>query len=273
MKFSVSICVYGKDNPEHFTKALDSLFLQSRKPDEIVLAVDGPITEEIESVIKNYITYPSFKVVRFSENKGHGEARRLSISNCTNSLIAIMDSDDIALSDRFEKQLKVFELNPDIDVCGGQIEEFIDHEGNFIGKRVVPEVDEDIKKYLKSRCPFNQQTVMFKKEIYDKAGGYLDWYMDEDYYLWARMHLIGAKFYNLPDTLVKARVSADSYKRRGGLKYFKSEKNLQKFLYKNRIISSFKYFSNVFKRFVVQVIMPSGVRSFVFKKFARKKVK
>ena len=273
MKFSVSICVYEKDNPEHFSKALDSLFLQTRKPDEIVLAVDGPIGEELENVIKKYDTYTCFKVVRQPENKGHGIARRLSIENCTYPLIAIMDSDDVALLDRFEKQINIFKSSSEVDVCGGQIEEFIENEDNIIGKRVVPESDREIKKYLKSRCPFNQQTVMFKKDIYTKAGGYVDWYMDEDYYLWARMYLAGAKFCNLPDTLVKARINADSYKRRGGVKYFRSEKRLQKFLRKNGIISYFKYFTNVLKRFVVQVLMPSKVRSFVFIKFAREKVK
>ena len=118
MKFSVSICVYGGDTPERFSKALNSLFLQTKKPDEIVLAVDGKISEELEKVIKNYETHPYFKVVRLPENKGHGEARILSISNCSHPLIAIMDSDDIASIDRFEKQIAVFESNPVIATDG-----------------------------------------------------------------------------------------------------------------------------------------------------------
>ena len=271
MKFSVSLCVYGGDDPIYFERALDSVFLQSRKPDEVVLAVDGPISNEHEKVIEKYNTYPIFKVVRLEENKGHGEARRLTVSNCTMPIVAIMDSDDIALPDRFEKQIAIFEKDQDIDLCGGQIEEFIGDESNIIDKRSVPEKEEDIVKYMKYRCPFNQQTVAFKREMYDKAGGYLDWHLEEDYYLWVRMYLCGAKFINLPDTLVLVRMSADSYKRRGGWKYYKSEKSFQKYLLKHGIISRWQYMCNVFKRFVVQVLMPGRVRSFVFKKFAREK--
>lgn len=271
MKFSVAICVYGGDNPAYFDRALDSVFLQSRKADEVVLVIDGKISDKHEEVIKKYDTYPNFKTIRLDENKGHGIARGVSVQNCTHSIIAIMDSDDIALPDRFEKQIAVFEKNEDISVCGGQIEEFIE-EDNIIGKREVPLFDKDIKEYLKSRCPFNQQTVAFKKDIYEKAGGYIDWYMEEDYYLWVRMSEVGGYFYNLPDTLVKARMSADSYKRRGGWKYFSSEKKLQKYMLEKGIITRFKYFTNVTKRFIVQVLMPSGIRSWVFKKFARKKV-
>ena len=58
---------------------------------------------------------PVFKVVRLPENVGHGNARRASLENASNELIALMDADDISAPDRFEKQLKVFEENPDIN--------------------------------------------------------------------------------------------------------------------------------------------------------------
>ena len=115
-------------------------------------------------------------------------------------------------------------------------------------------------------------TVMFKKSSVDAVGGFIDWYCDEDYYLWIRMALAGMRFANVADTLVSVRVGEDMYKRRGGWKYFKSEAKLQKFMRKNKVISFSTYTVNVTKRLIVQVLLPNRLRGWVFKKFAREKV-
>ncbi len=272
--FSVSMCVYGGDNPVFFDVALQSVINQTVKPYEIVLVVDGPIPDEIESVIEKYRIYLSeisicFHVIYLEKNMGHGEARRIGFENCCCSLIALMDADDISLPYRFEKQLHVFKNNPEISIVGGIIQEFIDTPNNPVAKRVVPENDVDIKQYMKKRCPMNQMTVMFRKEAVQEAGGYLDWYCDEDYYLWIRLALADKKFANLSDILVDVRVGADMYQRRGGWKYYKSEKTLQKLMLDKRMIGVFRYFINVSERFILQVLMPNWLRGFVFRKLAR----
>lgn len=272
MKFSVSICVYSGDDPVHFKDALNSVYNQTLTPSEVVLVVDGPIGEDLNGVIEEFSMKSDFRVLRLAENRGHGEARRLSVADCKYPLVAIMDADDIAEPTRFEQTIREFHADDTLDVCGGQIEEFNGDITNIVGQRRVPEDDKDIKEYLKSRCPFNQQTVIFKKDAYDKAGGYLDWYQEEDYYLWARMMLSGAKFKNLPTTLTKVRVNKDTYKRRGGFKYYRSEKQFQKYLLKNGIITRFRYLRNVIKRFIIQILMPSSVRNWAFRKFAREKI-
>ncbi len=113
-------------------------------------------------------------------------------------------------------------------------------------------------------------TVMFKKEAYDKAGGYVDWYCDEDYYLWLRMYLAGCIFANTGTTLVNARVGSDMYQRRGGWKYFKSEAKLQKYMWHKSIISFPLMCYNILGRFVIQILMPNRLRGFVFQKLFRK---
>ena len=252
MQFSVSMCVYGKDNPEWFDKAVQSVLDQSVKPSEVVLVVDGPVPNELDDVIKKYECNEIFKVIRFKENQGHGNARRASVDGCTNDLIALMDADDISLPERFEKQLKVFE-NTEADIVGGDISEFIEEEQNVVAYRRLPVTDSELRQYIKHRCPFNQMTVMFKKDIYLKAGGYVDWYCDEDYYLWLRMMKSGAVFANTGDVLVNVRVGKEMYKRRGGMKYFKSEAKLQKYMLDNKIIGFGTYLVNVTKRLIVQV--------------------
>lgn len=270
--FSVAISVYKNDNPIYFDRALESITdQQTIKPNEIVLVVDGPVSEEIDSVIEKYTKKTNLKVIRLETNGGLGNALKIATENCSSELIARMDSDDVAVSDRFEQQLCFFGQNPNIDIVGGNISEFIDNEENIVGYRIVPTSDAEIKKYLKKRCPLNHVSVMFKKSALEKAGGYLEWHCNEDYYLWVRMFLEGAVFLNTGTTLVNVRVGKEMYSRRGGRKYFKSEKKLQKYMLDQKVINRFTYISNVSKRFIVQCLLPNSLRGFVFRKMARNK--
>ncbi len=268
--FSVSICVYGGDNSAYFDIAMQSIFNQTLKPDEVVLVVDGPVGDDINDVISKYQS-EILKVIRLEKNVGHGDARRIGLENCTYELVALMDADDICEENRFQKQMEAFSKNSQISIVGGQITEFIDDTSNIVGKRTVPLNDGEIKQYMKKRCPMNQMTVMFKKYDIQKVGGYIDWYCDEDYYLWIRMALANLKFANVPDVLVNVRVGNEMYQRRGGLKYFKSEAKLQKFMLDNKIIGLSRYFINVVERLILQVLMPNWLRGIVFKIFAREK--
>ena len=273
IKFSVSMCVYGKDNPKWFRVAVESILDQTCPPNEVVLVVDGPVPDELGTVINEYEKNPVFKVIRLAENQGHGNARRTGLENCSNELVAIMDSDDISVPERFEQQIKMFESDPSIDIIGGNIAEFVGEIDNFVGKRIVPCSDLEIKDYMKYRCPMNLVTVMFKKSSVYAAGGFIDWFCEEDYYLWLRMYLKKMKFANIPDVLVNVRVGKEMYQRRGGWKYFKSEAKLQKYMFDNKVIKFPTYFINCSKRFVVQVMLPNRIRGWVFKKFARKDTK
>ncbi len=272
LKFSVSICVYGKDNPEWFKMAINSILNQTVKPNEVVLVVDGPVPDTLDLIVQEYENNSIFNVIRLKENQGHGNARRIGLENCSNELVALMDADDISTFDRFEKQLFCFKNDNELAIVGGNITEFIDTPENIVGKRTVPEKDSEIKIYLKKRCPMNQMTVMFRKECVQSVGGYIDWYCDEDYYLWLRMYLAGMKFANVSDNLVNVRVGRDMYQRRGGYRYFKSEVKLQKYMLQNKVIGFGTYILNVTKRLIVQVLLPNKIRGFIFQKFAREKI-
>ena len=269
-KFSVCMSVYHGDNAEFLKESIESLLIQTRMPDEIVLVVDGPVGERINSIVSELEGNELFNVIRLKNNSGHAIARQTGLDAAKHEYIAIMDSDDVAVSDRFEKQITFIDAHPEVDALGGQIKEFIGETSHVVGTRIVPLTDGDIKIYLKSRCPMNLVTVMLKKESVQKAGGYIDWYCEEDYYLWVRMVEQGMKFANLPDNLVNVRVGEEMYQRRGGMRYFKSEARLQKYMYKHGIISLPRYLYNVTGRFAVQVAMPNKVRGFVFQKMFRK---
>lgn len=268
--FSVCMSVYYGDSAVFFKESIDSLLSQKRIPDEIVLVVDGPVGDEINSIVSDLEGNELFNVIRQEKNSGHAIARQTGLDAAKYEYIAIMDSDDIAVPDRFEKQMAYIDAHPEVDALGGQINEFIGEPENVVGTRIVPLEDSEIKSYLKSRCPMNLVTVMLKKEAVQKAGGYIDWYCEEDYYLWVRMVEQGMMFANLPDNLVNVRVGDEMYQRRGGMKYFKSEARLQRYMYKHGIISLPRYLYNVAGRFAVQVAMPNKVRGFVFQKLFRK---
>lgn len=269
--FSVIISIYRNDNPEYVKRAVESISTcQTRCPNEIVLVVDGPIPSALDNVVMEYESNPLFNVVRLPENKGLGNALRIGVERAQYDIIARMDSDDVSASERFEKQITFLDNNPECDVVGGQMTEFIDSEDNIVGTRYVPSADEDIKLYLKSRCPLNHVTVMMRKAAVLGVGNYQDWHYNEDYYLWVRMTLNGCHFANVPDTLVNVRVGKEMYQRRGGWKYFKSEARLQGYMLKHGIISLPRYIYNTAIRFGVQVAIPNKLRGFVFQKFARK---
>ena len=272
-QFSVSMCVYGKDNPKHFDIAVQSILDQTIPPTEVILVVDGPVPDELDLVICKYEVNPLFRTIRLEENQGHGNARRIGLENCNFDLVALMDADDISVSNRFEKQLKIFEKNPSISIVGGLITEFIDDPIDIVAKRTVPSEDSAIKTYMKKRCPLNQVTVMFKKAVVEQAGGYIDWHNEEDYYLWIRLALINAEFFNIVDVLVNVRIGPEMYERRGGWKYFKSEFDLQRFMYEKNIISFRQFFFNVSQRFIIQIILPNSIRGCVYKQFAREKIR
>ena len=270
-KFSVVTSVYKSDNPVFFDRALSSITeLQTVIPDEVVLVVDGPVSDDLNEVIAKYEKkYDIFNVIRLEKNGGLGNALKIAVENTKYELIARMDSDDVSVSTRFEEQLRFFDMYPQIDIVGGNITEFIGEESNIVGSRIVPKSNKDIRENMKVRCAMNHVSVMYKKTAVQSAGGYQDWFWNEDYYLWIRMWLNGAVFANTGTTLVNVRVGEEMYKRRGGKEYFDSEKGLQNYMLKHGMINGKTYIVNIGKRVIVQKILPNRLRAWVFRTFAR----
>lgn len=272
-QFSVITSIYKNDKPEFVRVALDSMLVnQSVKPVEIVLVQDGLVPEELYAVITEYESkYPEvMHVIRLEKNGGLGNALKLGVENAKYDLCARMDSDDICLPDRFEKQLAYLEAHPECDIVGGQMTEFIKSPDNVVGRREVPLTNEEIYEFMKSRCALNHVTVMFRKASVMKVGNYQDWFWNEDYYLWVRMMMSKCVFANIPDVAVNVRSGADQYARRGGKKYFDSEIGIKKLMLREGMITRTEYVINYVERFIIQLMLPNNVRGWVFRTFARK---
>lgn len=107
--FSVAMSVYKKDNAKWFDDALASVTInQTVRPDEVVLVVDGPVPVEIQQVIYKYecILREGMRTIYLKENQGLGKALGTAVNAARNEIIARMDSDDLAVANRFEIQLK-----------------------------------------------------------------------------------------------------------------------------------------------------------------------
>ena len=271
--FSVLMSVYKNDKPEDFRIALESVTTrQTLKPSEVVVVVDGPVLDEINSILAEAANanLDLYKIVRFEQNQGLGIALQKGLEAASNEVVMRMDSDDIAVSDRFEKQMAFMVKHPEVAVCGGQIAEFIDSVDNVVGHRTVPCGNDEIYRYMKSRCAFNHMTVVLRRSMILGAGNYQPLFWNEDFYLWVRLMVAGCKFANLPETLVNVRVGKEMYQRRGGLKYFKSEYFIQDLMRQNGIISWPRFGFNVLVRWCIQVAMPNWLRGFVFQTLFRK---
>ena len=96
-----------------------------------------------------------------------------------------MDSDDISVNNRIELQLKEFEKNSELVLCGTNISEFYESIDNIIGSRNVPSEYVQIIEFSKKRNPFNHPSVMFKKNIVKEVGSY-----SEKYHLFPRERLL-----------------------------------------------------------------------------------
>lgn len=269
-KFSVLMSIYKKEQPQYLKECLMSLINQTLRPTEIVLVEDGPLTDQLYEIVDQFEKENSELLQRIplKENVGLGRALAIGVEACQHPLIARMDTDDIAESSRFEKQISEFENNPKLGLLGSDIDEFENTISDVITKRIVPHSHEEIVKHGKRRNPFNHMTVMYKKiEVID-AGNYQPLNGFEDYYLWIRMLKNGTIAKNLPEVLVFARAGREMFKRRGGYKYLKDSIHARRTIYKVGFNSYADYFISVAGQIFVSIV-PNKMRAFIYTKFLR----
>lgn len=267
--FSVLLSIYNKESSTYLQQCLDSIVTQTKQPTEIVLVKDGYLTAELDNAIEIFEQrYPIVKIVELPVNQGLGMALNEGLEYCSYDIIARMDTDDIAKPDRFEKQLAVFKKYPDTDVVGAWIDEFESDTYNVRSVRKLPELHNDIRQFAKRRNPINHPVVMFRKSAVLAAGSYQHFPLFEDYYLWIRMLINGAKFYNIQESLLFFRFSPEMFKRRGGWRYAVNEFRFLQMMRKMHFISFVEFIQNIFLRFLTRII-PNSLRSLIYKKLLR----
>lgn len=266
---SLLMSIYHKEEKEYFEEAIKSIMSQTLMPDEIVLIKDGPLSSELEEVINQWKQEcDCLRIYGFKENVQLGRALRKGVLLCSHDTIARMDTDDIMLPDRLEKQYNYMRNHPDVSVVGGRIIEF-DDERKYIKEKIMPKTFSEVKKYGKFRNPLNHMTVMFRKSAVLQAGNYKHFPFLEDYYLWIRMMSNNQKIENLPDVLVKVRTNDGMYTRRGGFSYFKRYYILRKKQYSLELLTYIEYIISIVLTMGI-VLSPSLFRKIIYRKGLRK---
>ena len=213
--FSVLLAVHKSDKIDYIKKAFVSLFEQTLKPSEIIIVADGPIPTETHLLIEKLKNIFVVQFIPLQKSLGLGGSLRIGLSASRYSLVARFDLDDICELDRFEKQVNYLNLHPNIDICGSYAT-LINETDAVIDKLKMPVEHIRIRQLIWS-CPIIHPSVMFRKEKILEIGNYKRLSVKsfhEDYELWIRSIQKGLKIYNIPDPLIKYRITETKRKKR-----------------------------------------------------------
>ena len=264
LPFSLLMPVWAGDSAAFFERAFHSSVIgQTRRPDEVVLVQDGPIGVELAAAISDAIEGSPVRVrhLVLESNVGLASALSAGLRVAQHEVIARMDADDVAMPERFERQLPLVEHG--YDLVGTGMYEF-EHDGVIVGRRVPPVGSHAIASRAKLRDPFNHPTVVYRRAAVERVGGYQDLDLMEDYLLFARMVASGARVANLADALVMYRVDAGAYERRGGWRLFESELRLQRQLLRDGFTTGPQYVRNVLVRGLYRFV-PAPIRRVAYR--------
>lgn len=208
MKPSISVILPVFNGAFYLNEAISSILQQSYQDFELIIINDGS-TDDSGSIIEKYLTHD--RRIRYFEkkvNSGLIDSLNFGISHAKGEYIARMDADDISLSNRLAFQKKFLDDHQQMGVIGSNVH-FINSSGkrisNFINNRTLPKTAQQISWTMCFTNCLIHPTVMFRRELIEREGGYsLSSLHAEDYDLWTRLLKV-THFYNLPQKLLLLR--------------------------------------------------------------------
>ena len=243
--FSLLVPVYDGDRPDYLRRAFRSAVGDQRlRPDQVVIVRDGPVRDELAQCLSELQASSPVPVtlVPLERNGGLGPALDRGLAACRHDVVARQDADDVSMPHRFEVELPLME---NADIVGSGLLEFVTDTDEIVGQRVPPTDPGQIQRYARMHDPFNHPTVVYRRRAVLAAGGYGDLPLMEDYALFARMLLGGARAVNVPEPLVFYRVGEAAFKRRGGRELLRSELRLQREFRRIGFTSRSQYARNI----------------------------
>lgn len=268
MKTAIIQSIYKNDKPEYLAKSITSILCQSYRDFDYFIGIDGPIGDELRIVLDT-ITDNRIRIVERKENQGLAGILNDMLVLCQNEgyeYIARMDSDDIAMPDRFEKQIAYLEANPEVDMVGGAINE-IDEDGNDRGKVIHYPCDpQGCRAFFAKRNPVAHPTVIFRRSFFEKAGWHYptDFERNEDTRLWHEGYKHGCVITNIPDVVLNYRLTDSMFKnRRHGKAFAKSQLELRLLIKKDL---GYSFIADVYAyAMYLLMISPSWLLKFAYK--------
>jgi len=264
--FSLLLPTYHADDPEHLRRAFASAVdEQTLPPNEVVLVRDGVVPPRLQAVIDELVAASAVpvNVVSLAENIGLGHALDAGLAACQYEVVARMDADDVSVPQRFAVQIPL--LADGYDLVGSGLLEFHEHEDDIVGRRTPPLGEDEIRSWSRFHDPFNHPTVVYRRSMVQAVGGYQDLPLMEDYWLFARMIDAGARVANVAEPLVKYRVGAGAYARRGGWQLLRSEVQLQRHFRGVGFTTRPQYLRNLVVRGGYRLV-PEGLRRVAYRR-------
>lgn len=203
-KVSVIMPLYNAE--KYVEKTINSILSQTFSDFELLIIDDCP-TDGTLAVI-SLIDDSRIRVIHNETNKGIAFSRNVGLQNARGEYIALMDDDDLASEDRFEKEVEYLDNHSDIDVVGGSMV-LIDENDNEITMRTPMIANPDIIwADILFQCPMTNSSAMFRRRIVsDYNIRYHDnMYGMEDYRFWTEVSNV-AKIYNFDNVFLKWRVT------------------------------------------------------------------
>ncbi len=265
-RLSLLLPVWHRDRSDFLTAAFRSTVTdQTRRPDHVVVVRDGPVEPALARTLAELAdTSPvPVDVLELARNDGLGPALDAGLEACKHDVVARMDADDISLPHRFAVQMPLVEAGADL--VGSGLLEFGEGADDVVGRRVPPTEPDDIRARARFADPFNHPTVVYRRGRVQAVGGYGDFALMEDYLLWAKMILAGARVANVAEPLVLYRVGAGAYRRRGGVAQLRTELGLQRRLHALGFTTPAQYARNVVVRGGYRMV-PEAVRRTVYRR-------
>ncbi len=177
---SVVMTVY---NAEKYLKdTIESVLCQTEKDFELIIVNDCS-TDSSEEIIKSYLPDKRIKYFKNEKNLKVSQTRNFGVSKATSKYVAFIDSDDIWLARKLEKQLDVMEKN-NAKICYAAYG-FVDDDGNRFNKIFNVPSKVDYKKLLKQNV-ITPSASMFERELLEKYPFYAD-VVHEDFVAFLQM--------------------------------------------------------------------------------------
>lgn len=201
-KYEISVVIPLYNREDKICRALDSVFAQTSLDNirEIIVVDDGSSDNSV-SVVREYSNkHNEIEIVIIEQdNQGPSSARNRGMKEARGNLIAFLDSDDMWLPNKIEKQIEVFARFDDAGLVGGN------HENKplKILFRTINELHKaTLRELLLKSFPVTP-SVIIKKEIFNIIGGFdetIRCYEDCDYF--QTICAKGYGYYYLPEQIV-----------------------------------------------------------------------
>ncbi len=267
--FAVLMPLWAKDRPDRVRQAIVSATeAQQLRPDLLILTVDGPLPAPLEALVERVEAgaHGPATVLRHSAHRGVASALQDGLEASPYELVARADADDLCRPERFALQIPRMRRDR-LDLLGGAMREFSDRVAPGRGPlRTRPLTHAEITAYLPRHSPFHHPTIVLRRSTVRAVGGYRDLPLLEDYWLWERMMLGGARMANLPEVLVDYRVDEHLFARRGGWRLFASDLRLQRRFVRDRVTTPAGFLRNLGERGVYR-LAPGWARRLAYRRF------